>query len=433
MRHVHLCDPQLLDLGGHYLNHDAQLVRELKRRNVPVSLYARRGCRLSCEGLAPMEVFSHDIFQEAASDPEVWAIENFHAINAAFLADLRQLGPDRFTAEDLVYFPNLLQNQLYAVAQWIDRFPADRRPAVAVMLRFLNHKMPYVQARANSNLIALYYRHAARVLARIQPRSFLCADTRELAVEYRRITGQPVLELPNPMDVSQLPAPREPAPGDGRPVVVYQGSTSTLRGFHFLPDIIERCAGLSPRPRFVVQVQSAEAARALNLGLTLDRLDRLAGPDLTLVKGALAPDDYLKMLTDSDIVLLPYAPDFYGHGSSGVFTESASLGRVVVVSPGTVPARQGREYALGVVVASQWTSQAMAEAVCNAVRSLPKLKRESEAAAPRFRKENCGRAFWDKLLRTAFPNEPAANIDPTEISCVSSGEKHSLELATASA
>jgi len=403
MRHVHICDPQLVGLGGHYLNHDAQLVRELQRRDLPVSLYARRGCQVTCEGLTPEPIFSHDIFQEAAPDPEMWAIENFHAINHLFLADLRQLGAERFTAEDLVYFPNLLQNQLYALAQWIDRLPAPRRPAVAVMLRFLNHKMLYLQARSHADLVALYYRYAARVLARVNPRSFLCADTRELAEAYEKITGLPVLELPNPMDVSSLPGPTPTRPADGRPVVVYQGSTSTIRGFHFLPQIIECCAKLSPRPRFVVQVQSVEAARSMNLGPVLERLDRLAGDDLRLVKGALTSTDFQGMLAEADIVLLPYGPDFYGHGSSGVFTEAASLGRVVVVPTGTMAARQGREYGLGVVAAAKWTAPAMAEAVGDAVRRLPELRTRAAAAAPRFRRENCAEALWDKLLGAVFP------------------------------
>jgi len=408
MRQIHICDPQLFGLGGHYLNHDAQLIRELQRRHLPVSLYARRGCQVTCEGLTPTPVFSHDIFQESAADPEVWAMENFHALNPAFLGDLRQIAPERFTADDLVYFPNLLQNQLYAVAQWLDRIPAERRPAVAVMLRFLNHKMLYMQARAHADLIPLYYRYAARVLARVQPRSFLCADTRELAEAYRKITGQPVLELPNPMDVSSQSGPAPSRAAADRPVIVYQGSTSSIRGFHLLPEIIERCVKMPERPRFVVQVQSAEAARAMGLGPVIDQLDRFAGDDLRLVRGALTAADFHGLLAEADIVLLPYGPDFYGHGSSGVFTESASLGKVVVVPAGTMAARQGREYGLGVVAAAKWTAPSLAEAVGDAVRRLPELRDRSAAAAPRFRRENCAEAFWDQLLGAAFPNDRSA-------------------------
>ncbi len=408
MRQIHLCDPQLHGQGGHYMNHDTQLVRELQRRGLPVAIYSRKGCTVACAGVTPEPIFSHDIFQEAATDAQVWAIENFQTINQAFLADLCQISPERFSADDLVYFPNLLQNQLYAVALWLARLPVERRPAVAVMLRYLNHAMDYVQARANKEHIAHFYRYAARALHGVQPRTVICADTRELAMAYQKILSLPVLELPNPMDVSDLLASATPRAVNARPTIVYQGHTSALRGLHFLPEIIERCAKLSPRPRFVVQVQSREAA-ASQLGPTLDRLDRLAatGDDVRIVSGALSSADYFSLLHEADIILLPYSPSFYGHGSSGVFTESASLGKVIVVSPDTVPARQGREYALGVVTAAKWTPTAMADAVATALRDLPTLQKKAATAAPRFRAEQCARVLWEKLL-SAVPASASA-------------------------
>lgn len=400
---VHLFDPQLSGQGGHYLNHDTQLVRDLQRRGLEVLVYGRKGCTVTVEGLTPLPVFTHDIFQEAAADPAVWAMENFHAINDGFLADLKELPADRFSSGDLIYLPNLLQNQLHGVVRWLETLPKERRPAVAVMLRYLNHAMDYVQARANKELIALYYRFAARALRAVQPRSLLCADTKELANAYQQITGLPVLELPNPMDVSSLLANQAPAQRSAKeaPVILYQGHTSPLRGFHFLPDMIDRCAKLTPRPRFIVQLQNRAGAASSGLSATVTRLDRLAatpGSGVRLVEGALSSEDYYGLLAEADIVILPYAPTFYGFGSSGVFTESASVGKVVVVSPNTVPARQGAEYGLGVVAATKWDPAAMTEAVAVALRTLPALREKAMAGAPRFRAEQCAAVLWDKVL-----------------------------------
>jgi len=411
---VHLFDPQLSGTGGHYLNHDAQLVRELHRRGVDVSLYGRIGAKVTVEGLVPTPVFRNDIFLEAAHDPAVWAMENFHAINDAFLADLSALPTETFSGEDLIYLPNLLQNQLHGVARWLRGLPSDRRPAVAVMLRYLNHAMDYVQTRANKELIALYYRFAARALQAVQPRALLCADTRELAAAYRQITGLPVLELPNPMDVAPLlaGAPERVRGSAASPLIVYQGHTNPLRGFHFLPDMIDRCSKLSPRPRFAIQVQNREGAATAGLGATLTRLDRIAatpGSGVRLVEGALSSEDYYGLLSQADIVLLPYAPTFYGVGSSGVFTESASVGKVVVVSPNTVPARQGAEYGLGVVTATKWDPASMTEAVALALRTLPALRDKAAAGAPRFRAEQCAAVLWDKVF-AALPSPVAAPV-----------------------
>jgi glycosyltransferase involved in cell wall biosynthesis len=410
MRHIHILDPQLADLGGHYFNHDYQLVREVQRRGLAVSLYGRKPAKLTeCQGVAITPVFTNDIFLEKATDPLIWPIENFSALNQAFLEDLLSLGAERFHSDDLVYFPNILQNQVQAVAQWLQRLPAANRPAVALMFRYLNHAMDYVQSRQNKDMIALYYRFAVRELRAAHPRTLICADTTELARAYQQITGGPVVELPNPMDVSGLLDAAPTRPENAAPVVVYQGHTSPLRGFHFLPDIIERCARLQPRPRFVVQLQNRESALSMGLGPVVQRLEAFSPELVRVVPGALSQEDYFRLLTDADVVLLPYTPTFYGSGSSGVFTEAASIGKVVVVSAGTVPARQGREYDLGVVTADKWTPAAMAEAVATALQRLPELRAKSAAGAERYRRENCAPAFWEKLLAAVTTLPPAAS------------------------
>lgn len=406
MRHVHLMDPQLTGIGGHYLAHDHQLLSELQRRGIGTTLYARKTREIErCGDAEIVSTFSNDIFQEAATDALVWPMENFHAGNQAFLADLSALDPARFSAEDLIYFPNILQNQVHAVALWLARLPADRRPAVALMFRYLNHAMDYVQSRQNKDMIAIYYRYAVRQLIATHPRTLICADTTELTNTYRQITSAPVLELPNPMDVSALLANTAPRPADGRPTIVYQGHTSPLRGFHFLPEIIERCSKLTPRPRFVVQVQNRDSALSMKMGPVLQRLESKQGEHLRLINGPLQQPDYLNLLNEADIVLLPYSPTFYGHGSSGVFTEAASIGKVVIATIGTVPVRQGKDYQLGVIAATHWTAPAMAEAVAIALQRLPALQQQAAAAAPRYRTDNCAHAFWKKLLNavTALP------------------------------
>ncbi len=405
MNHVHILDPQLSGQGGHYLSHDAQLLSELQRRNIPTTLYGRRELKVThCAGAEIVPAFTHEIFREVATDPLVWPMENFVGVNQDFLANLLALDPARFSAGDLVYFPNILQNQVHAISQWLAQLPPARRPAVALMFRYLNHAMDYVQKRQNKDMVALYYRFAVRQLVASHPRTLICADTTELAQAYQQITTVPVLELPNPMDVSTLLAAQgdtRPATGGLLPTIVYQGHTSPLRGFHFLPEIIERCAKLTPRPRFLVQVQNREAAAGMGLGPTLAALDQMKGEHLRLLEGPLNQTDYLTLLASADIVLLPYTPTFYGVGSSGVFTEAASIGKITVACAGTVPARQARDYDLGHATAAHWTPEAFAHAVASALNNLPALRQKSEANALRFRAENCANAFWEKLFSAA--------------------------------
>lgn len=393
MRNLHILDPQLVDQGGHYLNYCSLAVREARRRGIPVSIHARRGCQVTCEGIQPEPVFSHDIFKEIGRDPQVWALENFHAVNQAFAADLGRIDTTRMSADDLLFFPTLNQNQLYGVALWLARIPAPRRPAVAVLLRYLTHEMDYVKGRANHGMLAHLFRYAAQALLGAQARTVFCADTREMCEAFQGVLGCPVLEVPVAMDPPAKIA-ETAAPG-ARPNVVYPGHMSQLKGFHLMPEIIRSCLAHSPRPQFTVQIQ-IRAQRGFEP--LVQWFERQPASEVRMVEGALTPEAYYRLIHEADIVLLPYAPSFYGRCSSGVFAEAAALGKVIVVPDGTVAARQGREFGLGVVVASAWTAPALAEAIGIAVRDRARLQAKADVMADRFRVEQSAEYFWSRLL-----------------------------------
>lgn len=401
MKHLHILDPQLLDEGGHYLNYCSLVVREMRRRNIPVSIYARRGCRVECEGVRPAPVFSHDIFTEVGRDPEVWALENFHALNHSFASDLSRIDTSRFTADDLLFFPSLNQNQLYGVALWLARIPAPQRPAVAVLLRYLTHEMDYVKGRANHGMLAHHFRYAARVLLSTQPRARFFADTREMREAFQGVLGIPVTEVSVAMDPPVVPASD---PSGTRLNVTFVGHASQLKGFHLLPEIIRDSLRFAPRPRFTVQIQNGGQRGFDSL---IQWLRKQSSESLTLVEGAQSAEAYYSLLAKADIVLLPYAPTFYGRCSSGVFAEAAAMGKVIVVPAATVAARQGREGDLGVVAAAAWTGPALAVAVGQAIGNYKGLLSKARAGAPRFRAEQSVEAFWTKLL-AAFAEDAKA-------------------------
>lgn len=407
MRRLHILDPQLVDYSGHFHNYCVQVVREMRARGVPVSIYARQNCSVECDGVKPEGVFSHDIFIEAARDGQVWALENFHHLNQAFLADLLRIPADRFSSDDLLFFPTLLQNQLHAVAQWLERMPPHCRPAVAVLFRFLNHEMEYMKSRANSAMIPLLYRFAAQRLLAVQPRTVLATDIREMAEIYRVITGRPVVELTLAMD---LPADyASPTPPNDRPVVAALGYTSKFKGFHLLPDIVRACSQITPRPCFAIQVQSRVLAQKDSLKGAMGGLDALAkGPDVRLIEGALSPEQYFAELRRADIVLLPYSKDFYRFCSSGIFGEAIALGKAIVLPQGTAAARQARDYDLGVVVAEEYTAASFAAAIRTAVGSLSLIQQKSRAGAARFAREQSVQEFWSRLFRALGISSKAA-------------------------
>lgn len=394
MARFFVMDPNLLSLGGHYYSYDQRVIEEVQKRGVECVLYAQQGVNVPpLANVVPQPLFTYDnIFTEAVTDEKIWAIENFHTLNNVFANDLFRIPSGEFVSGDVVYFPNLLQNQLFGVALWLAHLPIERRPIVVIMLRWLNQAMDYIASRPGVEFIPLYYRYAARTLLATNPRTILCADTRELAAAYTQIIGFPVTELPNPMDVRDFASdlPRDPK---ARPVVLYQGHTSFLRGFHLIPEMIQATQPLAERPIFVIQVQDPkDGFRAF-----VESIEQLPAEDVEIVLGALENDAYLALLDRADIVLLPYSPKFYGHGSSGVFTEAASMGKVTVVTAGTVPAREAAENHFGVEISEEWTGSAMASALLRALANLDELRERSRSAAPAYRARHSARGFVDEL------------------------------------
>jgi glycosyltransferase involved in cell wall biosynthesis len=209
---------------------------------------------------------------------------------------------------------------------------------------------------------------------------------------FQSVLGCPVLEVPVAMDP---PPAVESGPGGARPNVTYLGHTSQLKGFHLLPEIIRGALKFDPRPRFTVQIQNGQQH---GFDPLLQWFKKQPASEIGVVEGALSPGEYYRLMAEADIVLLPYSPSYYGRCSSGVFAEAAALGKVIVVPDGTVAARQGREYDLGISVASSWTGTALAEAVGEAVRGRMQLRAKAAAAAARFRTEQSVENFWSRLL-----------------------------------
>jgi glycosyltransferase involved in cell wall biosynthesis len=233
----------------------------------------------------------------------------------------------------LVLFPNILQYQIEGIRGWLLNLPAERRPRVVIKLGWLTFAMPHYQHRQNKELLALLYRFAIRRLVAAHPRTWICSDTEEMVSQFETICGVKVHMLPLPVIIDDLP-PRET--GDSQVCVAYLGHASMFKGVHLLPDVIRSINAQAGAPHFLVQVHGdSQLCAALQRDLAGCPADAV-----TLTVGAVDAEAYRRFLQQAQIVLLPYAKEFYGWASSGIFSEALSLGKVVIVTADTWLARQ---------------------------------------------------------------------------------------------
>src|SRR5262245_16005991 len=248
---VHILDPQLDCADGHYATYDAAVVAELQRRGIETFVYgSTRKSAAVPSGIEARPLFSRGMFEEVASDPLAWALENFVQLGAEFHGNLAGLGPDQFRAGDVAFFPNIIQYQINGVRDWIMGLEPERRPALVLKPSYLTHLMPYLQRRPNKEMIPLLFRYSMRRLAGDHPRTRFASDTDEMVKQFGMLSGLPVHLLPLPLIM-----PENTSPGaDGtHPCVVYLGHASPLKGFHLLPEALKRIFAGAGAPHFTIQ------------------------------------------------------------------------------------------------------------------------------------------------------------------------------------
>ncbi len=167
-----------------------------------------------------------------------------------------------------------------------------------------------------------------------------------------------------------------------------------FKGVHLLPDVIRSVIAQEAAPHFLVQVYGdSQLCAALQRDIA-----GCPANAVTLTVGAVDAETYRRFLQQAQIVLLPYAKEFYGWASSGIFSEAMSLGKVVIVTADTWLARQLDIFHGGGVTVAGLNAQEIAGAVRQAVRSLPELTKRASAAAPLWKKHNSPSSFVDRVL-----------------------------------
>ena len=395
---IHIVEPDLAEFGGHFYTQDLHVVQECNSRGIPVKVYGRQGADLEIPGAEMFRTFRFGVWIEP---PQIESLtfapfEIFLLVNRAFYLDLQGIDTRGFTPEHLVFFPGVTHNQLDAIAEWFSALPAERRPQLAVTLRYLNSRMHFNEVRGFTPGIEFLYRHALSKLKERCPAVTLVCDTDTLSEEYQRMSGVPVVVLPVPQGQPPDEAiPETTGIGKRGLSVLYIGNLSPLRGSDYVPEIAESALLEFPDLEFTIHVHgdpnSAYAKKVMSLPPTLS--DRVR-----FLTGALPPVEYAQTMAAADIVLLPYVPSFYRWASSGVFAEAASGGKVLVVSAGTNMAKWAASFDLGAVVANEFSPAAFSAALSQAIRNFDLLKLKAQTAKAAFTKEHSAKGFVDRLL-----------------------------------
>jgi glycosyltransferase involved in cell wall biosynthesis len=335
-----IVDSGLRNLGGHNYTYTSAVVRELRGRGwrVEVVASARLESALAdATGFRPL--LSLGAYDFPPSRGRLRDLAYLHAqavVHAEELeTTLRGIGAADF---DLVFSPTLGDFELLAWPRVVRRLPLRGK-----LLLLLRNTPGYAQMdpwRIRMRpLLGLRPRALRRLHALTDGRFALLTDSELLTRDYARVFGGRVVTVPIPVGERILARPPDPDAQPATPLVFgYLGDARHAKGFDLLPELISQALEETGAVAFLVQAVAPASSASGDLDPAADALQALAreAPErVRLVRQRLDEEEYASLLSQMDVVLIPYRREGYVEPTSGIFVEALALAKPVVVPRGT--------------------------------------------------------------------------------------------------
>lgn len=289
---------------------------------------------------------------------------------------LKRLG----TWPDLLILPCCDQVLAASVARVLRRHPLRPPPQVLMWLLY----GPHHQLSPEDPASIVHHDEARRgftaLLTALGDRRHLTAycETEAMAAFYRRL-------LPFHVGVAQgagiaLPSPPEESSSDttDHPRLTVAGFANRSKGYRLLPEAIPRLLQRHATSHFTVH-GIVEGSDAEDESWIFDDLEKL-GPRVDIRRGVLSDEDYVDLLSSTDLLLLPYDPASYRARGSGMSNEARRMGIPIVAPADCAFAWPAFEEGHGVAM-SRYSPEGLAEATVDALNRLDTLKAHASAAA----------------------------------------------------
>ncbi len=158
-------------------------------------------------------------------------------------------------------------------------------------------------------------------------RARFVTDSEMLKGKYQAILQQPVSLLP--MVISRRASECYKPPGRP-PHFTCLGNARREKGFAEILAAVDilNANGRGPDARFTLQSSDPDASSAAALA----SFRSAAASSVSLIAEPLNDENYLKLLKETDVVLLPYHRDKYHDRTSGIFCEAMTSGKPVITT-----------------------------------------------------------------------------------------------------
>lgn len=172
--------------------------------------------------------------------------------------------------------------------------------------------------------------------------------------------------------------PRATRRANQRPVLGYAGRSAADRGVGLIADIVQAtlCAGFDLTWNIQIKPRRNPDPDVVAVG---EALADVPSERLAFAPRRLEPTEYAELLHAIDIMVMPFSDDYRAR-SSGLAPECLRHGIVMVVPFGSTMAHLAENHGAGYVTFSELTTDAVTEAIGQAIDRLPELRQRSADA-----------------------------------------------------
>lgn len=333
-----MIEPRLINFTGHAFNYALSLKREVEELGGEFCILVSK----DCDKEIILELNGIPVFDKNPSNnlfKSIW--KRFVIVPIIFNYHLF-CGLSRFRKTTSTKW-----NYFMGTTQYFDLF--------AIFLFNLSHKVSeklFLTARMTNYRIDLnrwsvstfWYRLFFSFLFyqnKIKNNIFIITDSENLQSEYQKITRFPINLLPIPHTFQIASNKYDSVKETSEIVVVSLGPARIQKGFTQIEKLVQKCC--TSKNEFKSKVSFHLQCSAIQDSETKESLDKLKSQNyenVFLYENELSEAEYFNLLAKSHIVLLPYNKVSYYAQTSGVFTESIAMKKIVLVNRPTWMSQQ---------------------------------------------------------------------------------------------
>ena len=322
--------PDLKDHTGHVFDYHIALMRALKENGVAQAAWAPKICSLT------LPERWKKILNSSESNSHLQKITFYFDRVSIFHSALKNTPDLKNTVLFLEHFRISDLLELFSALLWIKNPPEV----------WLLHRYSPNQMRCKGKIHRLLYQLLRLKIGEKKLKFF--TDSEILASQQEVLFQRPVAILPIPHGQTTNHHPFERSPD-----LIYcwwpGGATRESKGLKHIARLSEILAKRPSSIRLIV------AKNALAKGV-------VASPSLIAIEDDLNRETYERWMQTIDIALLPYSPDVYHSGTSGIFVEAVSAGKTPLIHAGTWMEYEAKKHRLEEIVI-QWDNPNLLEQI----------------------------------------------------------------------